>query len=396
MAPAAHHRYHPHHHRKAITVTYVEHKDAHDVTSLYEIVLPSALTSNYAAPSFSPDNDLSLSLSLSPPPTTTSTPLSFATTASNPSTAIATATRLSSQTTTSNYPRPSPPTFLYPEPIVPPHVYEYNMQRDALHGPQHQHHSLAHKANHQTPTAPLWLVIFVFAVIGIAAAWSVVVCLIHWRGTTTGMVPQSYHEQREGGGAALWAREIGWSPFAGKRKGRYEVLHTNSSEEINNGAEMRRGGRTSAHDVPFESAYSAQDQSPVNPYLVPPDQHLGRRPKLRCSTEWAEEHRAFFSSSSSRSPAAHSRGSSSTQSLSGAELEDVESEACEAQGRRASRVRETGQGDLDRRANRSWVDLGLAVVDRAVDRVAARIVRWTDDGGRDEELVLPLAKGKQD
>lgn len=36
-----------------------------------------------------------------------------------------------------------------------------------------------------------------------------------------------------------------------------------------------------------------------------------------------------------------------------------------------------------------WVDWGLAAVDGLVDRLTARIVRWTDEG----ELVLPISEG---
>ncbi len=75
------------------------------------------------------------------------------------------------------------------------------------------------------------------------------------------------------------------------------------------------------------------------------------------------------------------------------ELACVEIEAREAQGGRWSFVDDM---EFGRKESVSWVDLGLAAVDGAVDRVAARIVRWTDDGGRDEELVLPLVKGKLD
>jgi hypothetical protein len=44
----------------------------------------------------------------------------------------------------------------------------------------------------------------------------------------------------------------------------------------------------------------------------------------------------------------------------------------------------------------SWVDLGLAMVDGTVDSFVAGIVRWVDDDGGDEALVLPLAKGKEE
>lgn len=185
------------------------------------------------------------------------------------------------------------------------------------------------------------------------------------------------------------------SPWA--RKFRYETLRSDEEDET----ELRTALRASAHDLPGAMDDRAGSRSPLNPYLVPPNQSLQpsmRRIRPRGSSEWAEEHRAFFEGRTpvSAETAAHVSGSSSRHSLSDAELEDVESEAREAQGRRASLALATERGELDGRAYRSWVDLGLAAVDGAVDRVTGKIVRWTDDGGDDEALLLPLAKGKQD
>jgi hypothetical protein len=152
--------------------------------------------------------------------------------------------------------------------------------------------------------------------------------------------------------------------------------------------EERTGAHTRVHDG------STAACSPPNPFLAPPDELLRTSVKVRSSREWAEEHRAFFSTSRSVSLVAstsRSRGSSSSLSLSSAELEDIVFEAREAQGRRSWYARNT-----DCSERRSWVDLGLAMVDDAVDRAAARIVRWADDNGGDGVLVLPLAKGKQD
>jgi hypothetical protein len=51
---------------------------------------------------------------------------------------------------------------------------------------------------------PIWLVVIMFGIIVMVGALSVVVCLIHHRGTTTGMVPKSKRKpeakEREGGG----------------------------------------------------------------------------------------------------------------------------------------------------------------------------------------------------
>lgn len=139
---------------------------------------------------------------------------------------------------------------------------------------------------------------------------------------------------------------------------------------------------SSAHDVPSQ----LQDVlSPENPFLVSPNTQT--RVVRPCgSAEWAEQHRVFFAAS------ALAPGSSA-HTFPDAEVTSVEMELREAlDGRLAGAGEaEIGVGGAE---GRSWVDLGLAAVDGAVDRVAARIVMWTNDGGRDEELVLPLAKGK--
>lgn len=238
-------------------------------------------------------------------------------------------------------------------------------------------------------------------VIAVAAAWSVVVCLIHYRGVTTGMAARRRVGEK-GERKGRWRKRVVRTFRFAKGAGRYEELQ--SEDEGSSGVELRTGGRTSAHDLcvdpPFRTRSLATPFfSPYNPYLVPPDAPLCQTVRPRGSVEWADEHRAFFSggtSTSLRSPAARSRGSSSTHSLSSAEVEDIESEAREAQGRRASHARVV-ENELPPHSERvSWVDLGLAMVDGAVDRAAAKIVRWADDGGADEGLVLPLAKSKSD
>lgn len=110
---------------------------------------------------------------------------------------------------------------------------------------------------------------------------------------------------------------------------------------------------------------------------------------MRSEGEWKEEHRAFF---------LHGAVGSSVAKTAMAEDEmgDVEAEAREAQGRGMSVGRDLKSQDGRGEFRKSWVDMGLVMVDGAVDRAAARIVRWTADGGRDEDLVLPLAKRKTD
>lgn len=191
-----------------------------------------------------------------------------------------------------------------------------------------------------------------------------------------------------------WARIVGGlGRFA--KGGRYAVLHGRGREEEEEDTNGGTSAFASAHSIPTD----AMDWSPANPYLVPPGQSArarNQRRKPRGSGEWAEEHRAFFLSSSREASEQHSRASSATDSLSESELDDIEAEAREAQGRRPSLGRKlryhSGYGE----AGTSWVDLSLAMIDGAMDRAAARIVRWADDNGGDEALVLPIVKGKTD
>ena len=358
MAPAAHHQHH-HYHQKPITVTQIKHQGTHDITSVYEIQAQTALVL---------DELHSLSLSATP-------------IAMPPSAIAITPTSAISHTTTSNYPKPSPPTFLYPEPIVPLHVYEHKMQRDAREqNPQLPHLRFAPRSNSLAWSMPTWLVFIMFVIIALAAFWSAVVWLIHYRGNTTGMRSTTSNTKQD-----PWARWMQrWNPFA--RSSRYQALH---SVEDDDDEELRTAALASAHDVRTQIDPA---MSPPNPYLVPPDQPLRRSVRVRSSAEWAEEHRAFFTSSATHSAAPsliHSRTSSSSHSSS-AELLDVEAEAREAQGRRPLVVPESN------RSSKSWVDMGLAAVDGAVDRFADRVIRWGDDNGGDGAMLLPLAKGKQD
>jgi hypothetical protein len=301
--------------------------------------------------------------------------------------------------TTSRYPRPSAPGFLYPQPIVSPHIYSHAMQRDASHhSPGSLHHSLAHKDPYAIPTS--LIAVLVFAVVAGAGLWAVIVMLIHWHGTATGMSSSGSRERSTDDNTE---RNTRWWPWLQKinpcaRSGaRYEALNSADEHELNEYA----AGKTSAHDFNAPADDGIGSDSPINPFLVAPDQSLYvsvRTVRPRGSAEWAQEHRAYFSSPfGSRSSAAHSREYGSTQSLSNTEMEGIEAkaEAREAQGRRAS-LAPGGARALGRQQRASWVDLGLAAVDGAVDRLAGRIVRYVDDGGKDEALLMPLPKGKQD
>ncbi|KAF1928270.1 uncharacterized protein M421DRAFT_92548 [Didymella exigua CBS 183.55] len=381
MRPAAHHG-HRQRRPRAQKVTHVEHQGVGDVTSIYEIVPPSAS----AVPSSCSAHEASHSLPSTPLPCTLAT---LATTA----TATATAKHTSGfPATPSTYPKHSPPMFLYSHPIVPPKVFSHTMQ---THGPRPLHRSLAHKEHYSAnpPLAQIGAALLVFVLVT-ATAWCIIVMGVHWRGTTTGMVPASQRrrcDEREyaiAEAAGWWARQRAWTRWAS-----YAALRSDDGD----GSPAYELG-TATRDLCTHLATGTQDASPTNPYLVPPSQRWRRAGRQRGSAEWAEEHRSYFSASGTRSPAAGSasRGLGSPRSLSGAELEEVESEAREAQGRGASLACGDSREALGKTERTSWVDLGLAAVDGAVDRLAGKIVRYTEDGGKDEALLLPLTKSKQD
>ena len=394
MPPAAQHG-HRHRHPKIQKVAHVEHQGVQDVTSIYEIVPPSTPLPDPAVLAMScvTCSVHGLSLSLSPQ----STIIAAHTASSLSTTTTTTATPIAQDAATaSRYPRPSAPGFLYPQPIVPPHIYSHTMQHtNPHHGPGRLHRSLTHKDTYAIPTS--LIAVLVFAVIAGAGLWAVIVMLIHWRGTTTGMSSGSQPGSKDSSSNT----NTGWRPWIrrlnprARTDARYEVLNSADEHELTDYA----AGKTSAHDLHTPADDGTGGISLVNPFLVTPDQWLNvsmRRFRPRGSAEWAELHRAYFSSKAGTpTPGTPSRVPSSPHSLSYTELEDIEAEAREAQGRRAS-LALGGERARGRQERTSWVDLGLAAVDGAVDRLAGRIVRYADDGGKDEVLLLPLAEGKQD
>lgn len=375
-----------HRHQKVQQVTHVEHQGVQDVTSVYGIVHPLLSTgaSIPAMSSFPASVVGELPLSLSLPP---SVPILQAAT-TTPISLDSSSTTFTAQLTTSRYPRPPAPGFLYPQPIVPPHVHAHAMQQ-ARETPKQslRNDSLAHRRHHQIPTS--LMATLVFLLIAVAGTWALVVMLVHWRGATTDMQPANRDQEKDES-----EKRTGWfgrirrrlNPWARTRT--YEVLRNVEGDGPQFNENARPPALSSAHDL------RAGHASPVNPFLVAPDQPLNLRVKPRSSAEWAQEHRAYFSFGSG-SPIP-SKMPNSSHALSCTDFGDVEMEAREAHGRRASLALCVGERALGRQERASWVELGLAAVDGAVDTLAGKIVRFTDDGGKDEALLLPLAKGKQD
>ncbi|KAH6638928.1 hypothetical protein C7974DRAFT_123608 [Boeremia exigua] len=303
---------------------------------------------------------LSLALSPSPPREPTHTTPSVS---QNPT----------SKSTILNRPRAAPP--ISHTHTFTTDIHAHTMQRSTAPTPL-IHNSPAEDT--EALSLYMWLGLLVFIVVTVAGCWSIAVCAVHYRGATTGMEKQT--ARRDGEREQERGRKGGWWAWVrGARAGGkgYEALRTGELEESAAGLQLGPCGEATGREE-------------VNPFLVPVGRPL-RSVRVRSSEEWADEHRAFFTGAR-RLGKLGDDGPCSTA----AERKNVALEMLEAQGERLPHDYETAQDGVDRQESRSWVDLGLAVVDDAVDRVAAKLVRWTEDGGRDEELVLPLAKGKLD
>jgi hypothetical protein len=156
--------------------------------------------------------------------------------------------------------------------------------------------------------------------------------------------------------------------------------------------------------------------SPPNPFLNPPKNGL-LAPNAglvkRSSTEWKRDHAVFFGNGTASRPASpapvpvlsnhsptHSHHSSPLSSSSYS-METHDFEALEAGTASFPALTRSSSNPNSPRANPngvlhkslSWIDQGLELVDGAVDGFVARVGRWTDDDGADEELLLPVARG---
>ena len=105
--------------------------------------------------------------------------------------------------------------------------------------------------------------------------------------------------------------------------------------------------------------------------------------------EWVLQHRAIFGLEGGENNRASWLGAGEMSGEVGAEggcgTDGVQDGEALLAGAAGSLVFERG----DSAWRRGWVDWGLAAVDGAVDRLTAKIVRWTDEG----ELVLPITEG---
>jgi hypothetical protein len=327
----------------------------------------------------------------------------------------------------SNYPRPSPPCFLYPEPIVPRASHEQrSMQHPSLPG---------NMTGDVIWYLPYGLEVLIFTVTFLCFAWAVLVCLITFPPRTWGRIfanndDDPIMKQRE---KPNWVREddkmerrpfdkpnkyaLQYSVSASDKEVTSDRATTSSSQAAEiylhdnkhtssttfleeHGFEMKH--RTPHRRLPSGTTHprlqttathgahsptqSPQPPPPLNSFLYPSGTfHSSQQPlHTHTSSEWLAQHTAFFSTNTSRTL------SPNASTLSDHELATADMEALEA-GTASS----TPRSITKHKRQESWVDLGLARVEDALNGFVGRVARWTDDDGGGEESLLPVVNGSQ-
>ena len=215
----------------------------------------------------------------------------------------------------------------------------------------------------QLPPHTILAILLLVIVFTTATIWTLLVCLIHYRGTTTG--GKSTH--------AAHTRPLSPSP----------PPSTRGRAWLRNPFQRARSSTYKYEALQLRSFIGDDDASPLNPFLVAPGRdslELVRGGSRRGEEEWALRHRAFFGVEGGENRPASLLGAGE-----GRGTDEVQDGAALLAGAAGSVV--FGGGESAWRGG--WVDWGLAAVDGLVDRLTARIVRWTDEG----ELVLPISEG---
>ena len=346
----------------------------------------------------------------------------------------------------SKYPRPSPPSFFYPVPIVPQQNHDLaprNMTPNT--------HVLRHTAEFDLPDIPTACYILLYACIALGALWTLVAYCVNFPPGLLASTAEKGSEKRKRKQRGRDVGKRGWwekcknvlyfrnATSGGPKKKKpidkpSKYAHVPTSDESSSvGTEMGEGegglatGTSASASTPwFRAQQDAQDielkqrqpqlhalctripssgpvspivhrerqsrassvslplhatpLSPLNPYLPP----LLRR---RNSAEFQREHERFFSQGQRGSPGAVTFSSP----------EDLEAQT-------PTRVT-FGDGERgdnkDNRMNRkngthkrnvSW----LETVDGAMNWGVERMVKWTLEGGADEQdegALLPVANG---
>ena len=248
----------------------------------------------------------------------------------------------------------------------------------------HSNFALLSTSPVQLPPHTILVILLLVIVLTTVAIWTLLVCLIHYRGITTGgKSTRAAHTRPHSPSPPPSTRGRAWlrNPFQRARSStyKYEALgHRDADAHDESG-----GARALSSALQLRSFVGDDGASPLNPFLVAPGRdslELVRGGRRRGEEDWALRHRAFFGVEG---------GENSPASLLGAGegrgTDEVQDGAALLAGAAGSLVFERGESAW----RGGWVDWGLAAVDGWVDRLTARIVRWTDEG----ELVLPISEG---
>ncbi|KAH6882426.1 hypothetical protein BKA58DRAFT_373304 [Alternaria rosae] len=123
----------------------------------------------------------------------------------------------------------------------------------------------------------------------------------------------------------------------------------------------------------------------------------------RSSLEWQAGRAAFFAPTTTTSNPASGSASPTLSYTAGNSNETFELDLSDMEALEAGTAPLTGRlhsgssspsnrGSRLIRKSKSFVDEGVGMMEGVVDRVAAKIARWTDDDGGDEALLLPVAQ----
>jgi hypothetical protein len=260
-------------------------------------------------------------------------------------------------------------------------------------------HALRDHVSTMTAALPKELVAVIFTALVLALAWTVLVWLVHTPPSGWAVVRWLGGGKGEDGYQRIESKEDDEGVIGGDQGGAESAACASALEDPMHRDGDGDGGRAEGQSVrrrriaystpsPLPASKETRHErgvvSPQNPFLTPP----GRKGKTlrvrRSSEDWVAEHQLFFAAAT-----ALDTDDDAEQEALG--LQGCELEALEAQ---TAMPRPTVDGGRRRRAG--WMDRGLEMVDGAVDSLVGKIVKWTDDNGEDEVLLLPLTKGEAD
>ncbi|KAF1969390.1 hypothetical protein BU23DRAFT_240613 [Bimuria novae-zelandiae CBS 107.79] len=284
---------------------------------------------------------------------------------------------------------------------------------------------------------PMAAQILLFACLGAGAIWSILVWRIKSR-TTTQSVPQMKEDSDQKEGRKAWWNCVKGVQRAHKGKQEpkhkssdYAPLHSASSStsasnddivstpatssatpdhapirlrKINTGASRTplssalppwdsSNGNTNAlldhHSQDHDTTNTVPD-SPVNPFLAP-----SRTPTRRSSSEYLATHRAFFTSlprtpPPGTTPQLSPYPSRSISPVSELDALEAQYDAERPRSRGSRGVLQIAEGVEKTLGAQVWTGRWLEVVEGGVHKAVNAVVRWTEDDGGKEGLLLPV------